>query len=145
MFNSWSGSKIPHASLPKNRTWNRSNIVTNSIKTLSVYSFLKMFQILYHEYVLSSLKKKKSSEILGKNKLRSLLLWPNIFMEHLRWALMATFFCLGVWGPAGTPKAIQLGDLHSQGQEGPRETSHSPVNYKSHYSLSFIISLIMTF
>lgn len=26
--------------------------------------------------------KKKCSEILGKNKLGSLLLWPNVFMGH---------------------------------------------------------------
>ena len=38
------GAKIPHASPPKNRTSNTSNIVTNSIKTLKMVHVKKKRQ-----------------------------------------------------------------------------------------------------
>ena len=38
------GAKIPHASQPKNQ--NRSNVVTNSIKTLKMVHIKKIFKII---------------------------------------------------------------------------------------------------
>ena len=37
------GAKIPHASRPKNQNIKRSNIVTNSIKTLKMVHIKKIF------------------------------------------------------------------------------------------------------
>ena len=39
--------KIPHASWPKNKTWNRSNIVTNSIKALKNKNIMLYIQVIF--------------------------------------------------------------------------------------------------